>query len=217
MSNKLLYGIIAIVIALGLVMGLTNGFKLGLTYTNNEKIEVYLGQEVNKDEIKQIATEVFGTNNVKVQTVEIFKDMAAITVESSNDEQIDRLVQIVNEKYGKEYTKEDINIIKIPSVVVLDIVKEYIKPFAIIVIVVAVYMAVRYLKLSAWKVALWSIINSVLSVATLASVYTIAKLPVNDITMPAALGVLTLAIFATSNYFDKKLVDIKNEEPKEEI
>ena len=85
-------------------MGVTKGFNLGLAYGANEKIEIYIGKSINKDEIKDITNQVFGKENVRIQTIEIFEDMAAITVKTASDEQLDKLVQLINEKYGLEYS-----------------------------------------------------------------------------------------------------------------
>ena len=43
MSKKILYGIISIIIIVGIIMGVTKGFNLGLAYGANEKIEIYIG------------------------------------------------------------------------------------------------------------------------------------------------------------------------------
>lgn len=212
MNKKILYGIISIIIIVGIVMGVTKGFNLGLNYGSNEKIEIYIGKSVNKDEIKDITNQVFEKEKVKIQTVEIFEDMVAITVKTASDEQLDKLVQLINEKYGLEYTTSDVNIIKSPNIAIMDIVKVYIIPSIIIIVIIMVYMAVRYWKLTFWKVALWTLATSVVAEALLASIYTIARIPVNAIAMPVALLVLGVTVTATALYFNKKLEELKKED-----
>lgn len=215
MSKKILYGIVTIIIILGIVMGVTKGFNLGLAYGENEKIEIYIGKSINKDEIKEIANQVFENENVRVQTIEIFEDMAAITVKSASDEQLEKLIQLVNEKYSLEYSVSDINIIKSPAIEIKNIVKNYIVPSLIVLAIIVVYMAVRYWKLTFWKVALWTIVTSVVAEAVLASIYAIARIPVNALAMPIALFVFGLAITATALHFDRKLLELKAEENEE--
>ncbi len=215
MSKKILYGIVTIIIILGIVMGVTKGFNLGLAYGENEKIEIYIGKSINKDEIKEIANQVFENENVRVQTIEIFEDMAAITVKSASDEQLEKLIQLVNEKYSLEYSVSDINIIKSPAIEIKNIVKNYIVPSLIVLAIIVVYMAVRYWKLTFWKVALWTIVTSVAAEAVLASIYTIARIPVNALAMPIALFVFGLTVTATALHFDKKLLELKAEENEE--
>ena len=212
MSKKILYGIISIIIIVGIVMGVTKGFNFGLAYGANEKIEIYIGKSINKDEIKDITNQVFGKENVRIQTIEIFEDMAAITVKTASDEQLDKLVQLINEKYGLEYSVSDINVIKSPSIAIMDIVKPYIIPSIIAIVLIVVYMAVRYWKLTFWKVALWTVVTAVASEAVLASIYLIARIPVNAVAMPVALLVLGITVTATALHFDKKLEEVKKED-----
>ena len=203
MSKKILYGIISIIIIIGIIMGVTKGFNFGLAYGANEKIEIYIGKSTNK---------VFGKENVRIQTIEIFEDMAAITVKTASDEQLDKLVQLINEKYGLEYSVSDINVIKSPSIAIMDIVKPYIIPSIIAIVLIVVYMAVRYWKLTFWKVALWTVVTAVASEAVLASIYLIARIPVNAVAMPVALLVLGITVTATALHFDKKLEEVKKED-----
>lgn len=203
-NKKLLYAIIIVVIALGLIIELTKGFNFGLTYNANEKVEVYIGKDINKSEIRDIAKEAFETDKIKIQTVEIFEDMAAVTVPSTTDEQIDKFVQLVNEKYTLEVTKDDVTIVKVPSTTVANISNNYKIPVLSIILAGAVYMAIRYWRLGYLKIAGCTILICVVAEALLASVYSIFRIPVNEFTMPIAMAVLGFALFAEGIYYNKK-------------
>ena len=214
MKKKFLLLIIAIVIV-GLVMGIVKGFTYGLFYSNNEKIEIALEQNINKNEMKEIANKVFESSKYKIQMIELFGDTVAITVPSSTDEQIQKLVELVNEKYSLEYTKENVKIVKVPQIKGADIIKKYITPAIISLVIIGIYMAIRYWKLGAIKVVIKTICYVVITEGLLASIYTIGSLPVNDYTMPIALLVFGLTIFTTSLCFEKELKSSKEKEEED--
>ena len=212
MNKKIIYGIIAIILIIGIVRFFTGGFNLGLAYGDIEKVEVNVGQKVSKEEMNEIVNFAFGDSKYRVQTIEIFEDFLSITVKSSSEEQIDRLVQIINERYSQELTKDDVNIIKIPSSSIWQISKAYVVPSIIIIAITAVYMGLRFWKLSFFKMFALVIVNSVLSFAVLASMYLITGCAINELTMPLSLMILALTLFAMSNYFENKLIEVKNKE-----
>lgn len=204
MKNKLLYLIIAIIIIAGVFMGITKGFNLGLSYSASEKIEIYLNNAVDEKEIASIANEVFGNVSKRIQTVEIFSDMVAINVPSSTEEQVNKLIELINQKYNEEYTSEDVKVIKIPATSIKEIVSEYIIPTLLAVCAFAIYMAIRYWKLKPMKVLFCSLLICIVAEAIFASVYTITRLPVNELTMPLAMFLLGATILYTQIYYNKK-------------
>ena len=142
----------------------------------------------------------------------MFEYTVAITVPSVTDEQINNLVQIVNEKYEKELATTDIKTIKVPAIKVFDVVSNYIWPAVAIVIAGAVYMAIRYWKLGIIKVILSTICFTVIAEALLASIYLIARIPVNEFAMPASMLILGFTLLSIGVYFDKKLEKLKDSE-----
>lgn len=210
MNKKLLYVIVAIIIVVGLIMGITKGFNLGFNYSESEMIEVYVDQEISDNDIENIVNEVFGDENKRIQTVEFFKDTVAITAPSISDEQIQKLLERMNEKYSLEYKVEDIEKTKIPSVEIMDVVKDYITPAIVIVVISAIYMAIRYSKLGLGKVLAKTIALPIIAESMLASIYTICRIPVDEFTMPIALIVLGLSIFGISMCLDKSLHNVHN-------
>lgn len=212
MNKKIALAVIIIIIVVGIIMGCVKGFNFGLTYEQSERIQFALDRKVNKNEISEIANRIFEGQKIRVQTVELFEDTALITVQSASDEQIEKLVKIINEMYNLDYTKDNYDITKIPATSLFEIVKDYILPVSIIVLLTAIYMIVRYRKLNVLKVVLTLIISVVLTEALLASIYSIVRIPVNEFTMPIALAVLTITIFTVSFVFEKKLTTIEAQE-----
>ena len=211
MKKKVLYVVIGIIIIVGIIVGALKGLNYGLEYQSNEKIELYIGKVVNQKDIEEIADNVFGTGKNKVQIIEIFKDMVSITVKESNDEQIENFVNKVNEKYGVEYTKDDVEIVKDPQMNIMDIIDPYIIPVVIVTILVLLHIAIRYYKLGVWKTLLFSLLIVVIIEALLYSLYAITRLPVNSITIPIALSVFVLTVIGIIINCENKLKAIKKD------
>ena len=88
MSKKIIYGILILTIIVGATLIATIGLNLSIEYNENTKIYVYIGKKFENKEIKQIASEVFKTNKVTVRKVEVYEDMACITTEKQNSENL---------------------------------------------------------------------------------------------------------------------------------
>ena len=112
MNKKIIYGILALIVLVGAVLVVTIGLKLDMKNDANTKIYVYIGKEFDNNDIEQIAKETFETDTAIVQKVEIYNEMALITIKEQNTENINEKIESlnskINEKYGLENKKEDI-------------------------------------------------------------------------------------------------------------
>ncbi len=211
MKKSVLYTVIGLIIIIGIALGILKGLNYSLEYQANQKIELYIGKVVDRKDIEEISNNVFGKNENKVQIVEIFNDMVAITVKDSNDEQIENFVNAINEKYGVEYTKDDVEIIKESKIGIFDMIDPYIIPVLIALGLVVIYIAIRYHKLGFWKTLLLSIVWIVVIEALLYSVYAITRIPVNATTIPIALIVFVFTVLGICINDENKLKLIKKD------
>ena len=112
MNKKIIYGILALIVLVGAVLVVTIGLKLDMKNDANTKIYVYIGKEFDNNDIEQIAKETFETDTAIVQKVEIYNEMALITIKEQNTEKINEKIESlnskINEKYGLENKTEDI-------------------------------------------------------------------------------------------------------------
>ena len=112
MNKKIIYGILALIVLVGAVLVVTIGLRLDMKNDANTKIYVYIGKEFDNNDIEQIAKETFETDTAIVQKVEIYNEMALITIKEQNTENINEKIESlnskINEKYGLENKKEDI-------------------------------------------------------------------------------------------------------------
>ena len=76
--------IIGIIIVAGIIVTVVLGFNKELKYKQNQSIEIYVEQKVDKNKIKDIANQVLGKPNL-VETIEIYQDMVSITSENISE------------------------------------------------------------------------------------------------------------------------------------
>ena len=198
MNKKIIYGILALIVLVGAVLVVTIGLKLDMKNDANTKIYVYIGKEFDNNDIEQIAKETFETDTAIVQKVEIYNEMALITIKEQNTENINEKIESlnskINEKYGLENKVENISIVHSPKVRLRDIISPYIWPVGICTTLVFVYAMIRYRKLGAFR-TLGKYIVGVLGIELLyLSLIALTRLPINQLVIPVGLLLYTLAI-----------------------
>lgn len=181
--KKIIIGaIIALIIVAGILAVTIWGFNKDLAFAQGQQIEIYVEQKIeNQTKIKNIANEVLGMHNM-VQTVEIYEDSVLIRAKTISEEQKNTIISKVKEIYEFEQTAENTKINTIPSTRIRDMYKQYILPFAISIILVTIYMVIRYYKKGFWKVLVRTIFIPVLAEAILLSWIAIVRIPVGRFT-----------------------------------
>lgn len=214
-KQKIIIAIIILIIIAGIIITATMGLNFDLRFQESKKVELYLGKDFEIKDIKQITNEVMPNQYVIVQKVEVYEDSVSIIAKDINDEQKQNLVNKVNEKYGTEISNDTTEIVTIPHTRGRDLVKPYILPFAISMIIILVYMAVRYRKLGVIKTVLQTIFVCILTQVVLLSIIAITRIPVGRLTMPISVAVYLLTLVGVTSNLENKL-KIENEREKEE-
>ena len=168
-----------------------------MRYDNNTRIELNLGKAFEINDIKQITNEVFEGQEVILQKVEIFEDTVSVTTKEVTDEQKQKFVDKINEKYGLERKVENLNIIQQPHTRGRDICKQYITPTLIAFILIVIYISIRYRKINSFKTLTDFIKFELIFIALYFSIIAILRLPIDILTMPIAVlvAILVLIIF----------------------
>ncbi len=214
--NKIIILILLVVLIAGIVMTVVKGLNFDLEYAKSQELDLYITADCNMDDVRQIVKEVMG-NNFSMQNIEIYGDATAIKAKEITDEQKEGIVNKVNEKYGTELNKDEIEIKTNSHVRGRDIIKNYIVPFAVATAIILVYLLIRYFKLGIGKVLLKTIAVVVLAQLELLSIMAITRYPIGISTIPIVLIVYTLTLVGLTSYFEKKLQEVKEvEEEKEE-
>ena len=215
-NKKIIIGIlIAIILIAGIAITLTIGLNFDLNYQETKQIQLNLGTEFDKNDIKGITDEVFSGQKVMIQTVEVFKDAVSIRTTDITDEQKQSLIDKINEKYeSAEIEADSVEIETIPHTRGRDIVKPYIAPFALATFIILVYMAFRYKKIGSTKTILKTLGMVILMQAILLSIIAIARIPIGRVTIPLVLGVFLLTFIGLTTSFEKQFKTKVSEEEK---
>ena len=127
--------------------------------------------------------------------VELYEDMVSITARDFSDEQIEQINQKINEKYELENTVEDITITQNAKIRGRDLIKPYILPIAITMIILAIYALIRFRKNKKWKVLLKVVGYPILVEAVFLSLLGITRLPITRFVLPVAMLLFVVTIF----------------------
>ena len=213
-NKKLIYGIMTLIIILGIIATYVFRLNFTLEYSQNTKINVYIGKEYNIADIQTIAEEVFGTKQIAYQEIERFNEAVSITVKEASDEQITNLTNKIKEKYELESTEGLIQTTKIGHLRGRDIVKPYIVPMVITTVLILAYVGIRYTNLGVYKTIFTLLARLIYSEALYLSIIAIARLTISVYTMPVAIGLYILVTIVTVAGYQKRLEKISAEDSK---
>ena len=191
--DAIILAIIMLIIIIGIILTCTIGFKKQLRFSDSQKIDIYVGEEIDINKIKDIANEVIGNKNM-VQIIEIYGDMVTIRANSITEEQKNTIVNKIKELYEFEQTAENTNVENIPATRIRDILKQYVLPLTIAGAIILGYMLITYHKKGLVKVMLNTILIPIILELLLFSILVITRIPVGIYTPSLILLVLVLAI-----------------------
>lgn len=211
--KKIIYAILVCIIIAGIVVIATIGLNADLIYSKNVEIDVYIGKLIDEKDIQTIVDEVFpGERNI-VQEIELFEDMVSITIPDTRTEEelnskVEELNTKINEKYEIENTTDDIQITHNSKIRLSSVVMPYLVVLGISIVIVLVYVALRYKKLGVAKTLINYVLAIVGSELVLLSIIAITRFPVNRIIVPAGLVLLLAVITVLGFKNEKKLNEI---------
>lgn len=187
----------------GIIVIATLGFNVGTKYSENTQIGINIGKEFNIKDIKEITDEVFNGQRVIIQQVEMYKDMVQINVQDASEQQISDLNTKINEKFEIDNALTDVEVTHNANVKLKSIVKPYIIPMTIISIIVIIYTMLAFRKLGVLKVLYNTAMAIIIPEATLISLYAVARIPVNRLTMIIGIMVYIMSITLNIVYLIK--------------
>lgn len=198
--------IIGAILIAGLVMTIVKGINYDLIYSKSTRIEIYIEPNFEMNDIKSIIESTFGNQKYIIQKVNMSEKMIGVTLKEISEDQINSFVQKINEKYATELTADDIQIYQNSNIKIEDIVYQYILSIILSLIIILIYLMLRFRKLGVWKVLLNTIASLILIQLLYISIYSITRLPINIITIPIALLIFVLNIFVLTLKFENKLL-----------
>lgn len=203
-AKKITLLISIILIIIGAIIYAVIGFNYNLSYGTAKRIVVSMKGDFVLDDYKSMAKDVYGES--KVETISIFREGVSIKVKDTNDEQLDTLISKINEKYGYEYKKEDLKVTELPKVEVYSILKQVIIPLVITLLIVLIYMMIRYRKINSLTIVLNLILPVILAQLVALAIYLIFRIPVTNMLLPVMLTAYIVSII----YSAKQCENYKN-------
>ena len=163
MKKKIIYSVLIVLFVAAIIFTAVKGFKVDLYYAEGEVVTVNAGRDINLKEISGIVKEVFKGQDVLVQEVELFKDSFSVKTMNVNEEQLNNLVNKINEKYGSKLTRANVEVDHEKNVRLMDILKPYILPVGISLLLILAYYAMRF----KWSSTMYNLIKYLIIVGML--------------------------------------------------
>lgn len=201
-AKKITLLVSIVLIIVGAIIFAVIGFNYNLSYGVSKRIIVPMKNDFVLEDYKSMAKEVYG--NANVEQISIFREGVSIKVKDTNDEQLNTLVAKVNEKYGYEYKIEDLKVTELPKVEVFSILKQAIIPVITTLLIVLVYMFIRYRKVDLLKLILNLLAIVIFAQLLVLTVYLIFRIPVTNMLLPVILTVYAVSIIYASKQCEAK-------------
>lgn len=197
LGKKLGLFVLILLILAGIIVVALKGFNVSLMSRQHESIDIVIGKEFEINDVKEICKNVFTNKQVVVRVVEVFSDSININVESITDEEKQKLVSAMNEKYVLELTSENITINTISNIRIRDMVVPYIIPGFVSMFLITLYLIIRFRKVNVVKllVKLYGLL--IVTLAALASIVAILRIPFSSlvVNLMAVVCVIELIYF----------------------
>ncbi len=208
-----LLAVVLVIIIIGLIMLFVKGLNYGLMYGKNTTVELYLKTDFEFSDVKNIITEIFG-NKVKTRHVNNLDYDILIITKEAQDEKLESLVSKINEKYSLDLKKDDLLVTNNANVGIIDLISPYILPVCLTSIMILAYFIIRYKSIGIFNISVYTILTIILVQLLLLSVYAIARIPINEYTMPASLVLYLASVMGLTEIFESSMKKIKEEEIK---
>ena len=219
MKNKLYKKLIIVAICLviiiaGTVVKLIKGMNYQLKWKKTKSIVLYL-DDAQKNDLDLVVKEAFPGKDFKIQNLEE-DDEFLVTIDYINISynEMSSFVDKLNEKYNMDLTVEDLEIRVNNNVLLLDVVKPYLIPILITVIVVSVYFILRYKKIGAIKIIENLIYGIVMPQWVYFAILALSRLPVGYYTLPISILIYLISIITLIYVFEKQSINVSYENSK---
>lgn len=215
--KKIIYAILILIIIAGIIIIPTIGLRADIIYSENVELDVYVGKTFDRKDIESIVSEVFPEERVIIQEIEMFNDMFSLTLQDNRSEdelnaKIEELNNKINEKYGTENTVDDISVTHNSRIRLSDILIPYAVTIGISVVVILVFVGVRYRKLGVIRTLITYLLSIGASELLLLSIIAITRFPINRLVIPVGLVLFVIVVTILGLKNESKLAKLAIEE-----
>lgn len=201
-KNNLILLVLIVFILAGLITMFITGFNKSSEYQAGTRIEVYIPQGYEKQDIIDIANESFNGKKITFEKIEKLNQVAGIKVKEYSSEELDVFKTKISEKYNIDKENLQIYEIEIPTTRISTAIDPYTLPVILVTVIYLIYVLFRNLKSEQkWKIILKIVLTLAIVLGVYFSIILICRLPFADYTMPLALAIyiITLLILVNNN------------------
>lgn len=187
--------------------------KINEKYNIKQNITISIGEDYNVEDIKEIAKNVFGKDDVNVEKYSEDEKYVVIESEIITEEKLEELNNKINSKYELQNNTSSgaskvITVNNLGKVTLTDMAKQYKNYMIIAIIVILAYFVIRFRKLGWINVLVKSIVMLVFSELLYMSILAIIRYPIDKLAIIGAIAIYIIVI----TYINKKFIDktVKN-------
>jgi len=196
-KNKIILLLSIALIIAGCITLIIAGFEKSIEYKAGTRIEVYIPQGYEKQDIINIANESFADKEFIFQEVEKLNQVASIKIIDYTEEELNNFKSSISKKYDIKEEELEIHEILIPTTKISTVVNEYVFPIILVSVLSLTYLLLRNIKSeNKWKFILKIILVLILVLGVYFSLILVLRLPFGIYTMPFALAIyISVLIF----------------------
>lgn len=175
-------------------------FEKSIEYRAGTRIEVYIPNGYEKEEIINIAKEAFETEDILFSEIEQINQVAGIKVNKYSKEQLDAYINKIAEKYKIGEDEMEYEEVVIPETKIITVVTPYILPVSVITVLSLIYIIIRnYKSNNKIKMSLKFLGILVITLCTYFSIIALLRLQFCIYTMPLAFSIYIVTLLILAN------------------
>lgn len=199
-KNKVILIVLAVLIIAGLITMFVTGFEKSSKYQAGTRIEVYIPQGYEKQDIINIAKESFSAKKIGFEEVEKLNQVAGIKIKEYSQEELKTFKTKISEKYDIDEKELEVYEITIPTTRIRTAVESYVLPIVLVTVLSLIYVLFRNLKSeNKWKIILKIVFTLAIVLGLYFSLILILQLPFAEYTMPLALAIYIITLIVLVN------------------
>lgn len=201
LNIKTIFLIISILIILaGIITIYLKGFEKSLEYKSGTRVEIYIPNGYEKQDILNIAKESFNTDEILFSEIEKLNQVAGIKVTEYSEEQLNNYINKIVEKYEIEEDEKEYYEIVVPETKISTIINPYILPLILITVLTLIYIIIKNFKANnGIKKSLKVLGILVITLCVYFSIIAIFRLQFSIYTMPLALAIYIVSLLIVVN------------------
>lgn len=199
-KNKIILIVLAVLIIAGIITMFVTGFEKAYEYQAGTRIEVYIPQGYENQDIINIAKESFNGKKVSFEKVEKLNQIAGIKIKEYSKEEFENFKAKISEKYDIDEKELEIYEIKVSTTRIRTVVEPYVFPVVLVTVLSLIYVLFRNLKAeNKWKKLLKIVLALVIVLGVYFSLILILGLPFGEYTMPLAFAIYLISLIILVN------------------